>query len=167
MKVEELVRKLQLTEHPEGGYFGEIYRSTEEIDAGHFSDRYIGKRNLATSIYYLLGGNDFSAFHKLATDEIWHFYLGSPMLIHELTHESGMITTVLGTDFMLDQNPQYVVRSGQWFAAEPMDKKGYSLVGCTMAPGFDFQDFEMADQKSLTEEFAEYEQEIKRLTRTK
>jgi len=154
MKNSELIiEKLKLTPHPEGGYFRETYRS-EILIPGSFSG-VPAERNLSTSIYYLLEEKDISLFHRIKSDEIWHHYLGSSVILHCLG-ENGYFKVKIGSKIEESEIPQFTVRANIWFAAEVEDKESYALSGCTVAPGFDFNDFEMGDRNELIRQFPEY-----------
>ena len=157
------IGKLQLEAHPEGGYFRETYRSksliNEDLDANIFPNQ----RSYATAIYYLLEQGQFSAFHKIKSDELWHFYDGASLNIHVIYPDKTYQILNLGNEISTNQELQVVVPAGAWFASESTGS--YSLVGCTVSPGFDFKDFELADGKKLTQDFPEYNSIIQRLTR--
>ena len=156
------IEKLNLEKHPEGGWFKEIYRSEDIIPEHALPPDFKGPRNCSTSIYYLLEGEDFSSFHRIHSDEIWHYYAGfSPIEIISI-EQGKLIKHLLGNDPDSNQNLQIVVPKNTWFAAQLIDQKGYALAGCTVAPGFHFDDFEMADEK-LLEEFSHLENQIRRL----
>ena len=159
------VSALSLTPHPEGGFFKETYRSSDTIPAGAFGDRFSGSRNASTGIYYLLESGDFSAFHRIRSDEMWHFYAGGALELHVL-HEGRLQVTRIGRDVHAGESLQYVVPAGAWFAATPTDGTAYSLLGCTVSPGFDFADFEMADPTALSREYPEFAHVISRLSRS-
>ena len=143
------IEKLGLTRHPEGGWFKEIYRSEEWMfpDPVYFKQN--ASRNVCTSIYYLLEGNDFSAFHRIKSDEIWHYYTGTSAIEIIWIDHGQLRSFVLGVN---EKDAFHAVVPKQtWFAARLQNKNGFALVGCTVAPGFHFDDFEMADQKLLAE----------------
>lgn len=130
------IKHLQLEPHPEGGYYKRIYQAQDDVTCGE------RKRLAYTSIYYLLAGEDYSAWHRIKSDEIWHFYQGSPIIIYMM--ENGEVKAqTLGEDQF-----QFCVPGNTWFAAEVKDKTSFSLVGCTVAPGFDFEDFELAANRT-------------------
>ncbi len=162
---EKLINKLRLIPHPEGGFFKEVYRSEEVLDSVALPKRYEGSRNFSTSIYYLLNSKDFSAFHKLLSDEIWHFYFGSSLVVHIFNRNDEYKKVILGTDFEKDETPQLVIKKGSIFAAEIKDKNSFSLIGCTVAPGFDFKDFELCQKEKLMENYPDFTELIKRLTK--
>jgi len=162
---QSLITHLGLSQHPEGGYYKEVYRSEGEINAQSLGDPYQGNRNYATSIYFLLTSNAFSAFHKINQDEIWHFYQGSGIRIHSIAPTGKYTKTQLGHNFVKGETPQHIVPGGHWFAAEVIEKNSYGLVGCTVAPGFDFNDFQLAKRTDLIALFPEHKKEIIALTR--
>ena len=157
----KIVQLLQLEKHPEGGFFKEIYRSESESNFEGFE----GKRNVATGIYYLLEEDDFSAFHRIKSDETWHFYDGEPLEVIEIDQEGELQLTLIGNDLVMGDVPQHTVKAGNWFCARSRGK--YSLVGCTVYPGFDFQDFEMAERAKLLNTYPQYEDVIQLFTRDK
>ncbi len=150
------IRKLNLKAHPEGGYYREIYKSSREISTAR------GRRPESTAIYFLLKHPAFSAFHKIESDEIWHFYAGEDVVIWILSPKSKKLKKQrLGNRSGIFQA---VVPAGMWFGAS-LDKPGsYTLVGCTVAPGFDFKDFEMAQRKNLLKYFPSHLKVIRKLT---
>ena len=141
------IDKLGLKKHPEGGAFVETYRSPLIINCSEMGIQ--GSRNLATSIYFLLKSEGFSAFHRIKSDEAWHFYTGDPVLILEIDEEGQLQEQILGSNPEKNETFQHVVKAGRWFAAKVMAENSYSLVGCTVSPGFDFHDFELADRGNL------------------
>lgn len=159
------IDKLKLIKHPEGGYFREIYRSSEQIPGNSLPERFSGPRSFCTSIYYLLEGNDFSGFHRLSSDEIWHFYTGSSLAIHSINPQGILSQILLGNDFENGEVFQAVIPAGCWFAAKPNDPESFILIGCTVAPGFDFNDFELGSRGELIKKFPQYKQLIERFTR--
>ncbi len=160
-----LIKEFGLLPHPEGGYYKETYRSGELIDAAALPARFAGDRNFSTAIYFLLEEGDFSAFHRIKSDECWHFYAGDPLLVHVI-HLNGSLETVrLGNDIDKGHCFQYVVPAGCWFASEPTPGSVFCFVGCTVAPGFDFTDFEMANADQLIKQYPQYGEIIKRLCR--
>ncbi len=163
--MEEIISHLNLKPHPEGGYFRETYRSDNYINEDSLTSNYEGKRNYSTCIYFLLTSNIFSAFHRIQQDEIWHFYSGSPIRLHTISETGIHSEFIIGNDFAKEQVPQLVVTGGFWFGAEVINPNDYSLVGCTVAPGFDFADFELPTRQKLISLFPENEKIITRLTK--
>lgn len=164
-RIAQLIEQFSLLPHPEGGYFRENYRSSGEIKSTSLDSNYKGSRNYSTAIYFLLSSDTFSAFHKINQDEIWHFYEGSPIRLFTISEKGELAEHLIGSDFNKGQLPQLVVPGNHWFAAEILDPNSYAFVGCTVAPGFDFADFELADRKLLSEEFPQHSGLIHRLTR--
>ncbi len=158
------IKKLDLQPHSEGGYFRETYRSGETISKHALPERFDGDRVLSTCIYYLLKENQYSAFHTIQQDEIWHFYEGSPLTLHILNPNNSYRTITLGRDPETGESLQAIVEAGSWFAASVNDAASYSLVGCTVAPGFDFADFTMADRRELIKLFPDHRELIKKFT---
>lgn len=157
------INHLNLIQHPEGGYFREVYRSDEKHQSVSLPLRYEGDRNYSTSIYYLLDKKDYSAFHRLKSDEIWHFYSGTSMRIYIIDEKGELQGLRLGKDIESGDSLQIVLPKYQWFAAEVIDKKSYGLVGCTVSPGFDFNDFELAEKDKMIKEFPQHKDLITRL----
>ncbi|GAA4827248.1 cupin domain-containing protein [Algivirga pacifica] len=158
-----LVNRLNLQPHPEGGYYREIYRSALQLPQAVLPN-FNGNRAASTAIYYLLDGEAYSSFHKIKSDEAWHFYAGTTVLeVYELKVNGELLVHQLSND--PDQGDFFaVVEAGSWFAARLKNrgKEDYALVGCTVAPGFDFEDFELA-AKDLIEEYPQYEALIREL----
>jgi len=161
----QIIQKLDLHPHPEGGFFKETYRSEGVINTDSLDPIYHGERNYSTCIYFLLTSDVFSAFHRIRQDEIWHFYVGSPICLHEISKEGIYIKTIIGSDIENREVPQYVVSGGSWFGATVIRDDDYTLVGCTVAPGFDFLDFDLAGRTELMAEFPQHREIIIRLTR--
>jgi predicted cupin superfamily sugar epimerase len=162
---EQLINKLNLEKHPEGGYFRETYRSQISIPQSSLPSGFHSNRSLSTCIYFMLTSDEFSAFHKVNQDEAWHFYLGHPITLHMISPEGDYSKINIGNDFTADETPQFIVPAHYWFAAEVEDNNAFALVGCTVAPGFDFEDFELAEGQQLQNEFPEHSEVIHRLTR--
>ena len=157
-----LKQRLDLSELPEGGYFKETYRSDKTIILPSEID---GERSISTSIYYLLDGTHFSAFHRLVSDEIWHFYVGSSVTLYIIGETENLSEMKLGNNIEKGEQFQIQVRAGSWFAATVNDKSSYALLGCTVSPGFDYLDFELGDRKKLVERYPQHRSIIERLTR--
>ena len=162
-KAQKYVKQLQLKKHPEGGYFKEVYRSGERILPTHLPKRYKSSRNFSTSIYFLLEGRQFSSFHLLQSDELWHFYDGSSVLLYIINQKGELTVKKLGRD--QDSELQLTIEKQNWFAAELEDKKLFGLFGCTVSPGFEFDDFEMEKRDDLIKKFPHHFALIKRLTK--
>jgi predicted cupin superfamily sugar epimerase len=163
MRAEDWIKHLQLLPHPEGGFYKETYRSEgfvkmESSPNGHL-------RNYSTGIYFLLVDNNFSAFHRIASDEMWHYYAGHTLELFEIDEDGVLLRTLIGIDISAGAVPQYVVKAGNWFASRVLSQQGFVLTGCTVSPGFDFHDFEMADRNELIVNYPQHAAEITALTR--
>ena len=164
MNAEYWIEKLKLEPHPEGGFFRQTYKS-DLLIAREALPGFPGARAASTAIYFLLEGKNFSAFHRLRSDELWHFYAGSPLAVHMIEPAGSYSSILLGSDPEAGQTFQAVVRAGCWFASHVADWKLWALVGCTVAPGFEFADFEMAKRGQLSAQYPEHREMIQRLTR--
>lgn len=160
-----LIQELELNAHPEGGFYKETYRSEGSISENHLPEKFKGDRNYCTSIYFLLSSTDFSAFHKINQDETWHFYEGSSITIHQISPEGIYSKIILGNNLLEKEMFQYTVKGGFWFGATVNKTNSYTLVGCTVAPGFDFNDFELANRIELQKKFPNHKRIIEELTR--
>jgi predicted cupin superfamily sugar epimerase len=159
------IDKLELSSHVEGGYFKETYRSVEYIDKNELPERFNGDRSFCTAIYFLLHNNDFSAFHCIKQDELWHFYIGAPLMLHIIDGQGTYSQIKLGTNLDDGEVLQAMVQHGSWFGANLQTPDSFALVGCTVAPGFDFDDLEIARRDVLVKLFPEHRQIIEQLTR--
>jgi uncharacterized protein len=159
------IERLHLTPHPEGGHFRETYRSAERIDGAHLPARYGGPRAPSTAIYYLLRAGEISTLHRIKSDEMWHFYAGGPLLISAIHPDGERRDFALGPDPDAGQSWQVVVPAGAWFGAALAPGAAYALVGCTVAPGFEFADFELADGQALAQRYPQHAGLIAELTR--
>lgn len=157
------IEKLGLAPHPEGGYFRQTYKS-DLIVAGH-PQHHGEPRAASTAIYFLLEGENFSAFHRLRSDEMWHFYAGSALMVHVIEPSGAHSTLMLGRVPEVGQAFQGLVPAGSWFASHVWDWKSWALVGCTVAPGFEFDDFEIGKREELLRQFPQHGKIIRRLTR--
>ncbi|WP_109437121.1 cupin domain-containing protein [Aquimarina sp. AU119] len=164
-KVEEIVDRLEMNSHPEGGYYKETYRSESMIPQHVLGEGFTGARNYSTAIYFLLTSNNFSAFHRIKQDEIWHYYEGSSLYVHVIDPNGKYKRYSVGINLDQEELPQLVVPAGCWFASSVKNKDSYSLVGCTVAPGFDFSDFELAERSALIKEYPKYKEIITQFTR--
>lgn len=153
------INRLQLQPHPEGGYYREVYRSA--IQVGREGESNI--KQACTTIYYLLAGEDHSAFHRLKSDEIWYFHKGQPLHIHVIDQMGKLITHELSDTATGELS--VVIPPNVWFGAELPGKSGFTLVSCAVAPGFDFAEFEMADTKTLAAECPQHQDIIVKLSR--
>ena len=161
----EIIEKFKLSPHPEGGWFRETYRSVSSFQINELPASFNGKRSFSTAIYFLLEKNNFSAFHKIKSDECWHFYAGGPIDIFMIHPNGDFELVTLGADIEKGELFQFVVPANTWFASKPSPDTDFCLVGCTVSPGFDFDDFELAEASSLCMEFPQHETIIRSLCR--
>ncbi|HAY33239.1 MAG TPA: cupin domain-containing protein [Ignavibacteria bacterium] len=157
-------QKLEMKPHPEGGFFKEVYRSDLSIKKEHLPGEFRGDRNISTSIYYLLSENDRSRFHRILSDELWHFYDGGTLLIFEIDSYGLLKVNRLGLNADEGDLPQVVITAGNWFGAVLLNKDSYCLAGCTVSPGFHFEDFQLADREELLKTYPEHSDIINLLT---
>lgn len=155
LSADELVARLGLKPHPEGGFYKETYRSTETLVLPR------GRRSVCTAILYLLPEGGFSALHRIKSDELWFHHAGGDMVVAELAPDGTLRETVLGPG----KEPQHVVPAGAWFGAYAPRGSGFSLVSCTVSPGFDFADFEMGSRADLLKAFPSRRAVVEKLTR--
>lgn len=160
------VDRLSLIEHPEGGYYRSTYKSDVILPPGALPPRFKSARPAATSTYFLLDAEDFSALHRLHSDELWHFYAGSALVVHIIESNGRYSEIVLGSEPESGEAFQGVVEAGCWFGASLKDRKSFALVGCDVAPGFDFADFELAKRADLIRLFPQHRALIEALTRS-
>jgi predicted cupin superfamily sugar epimerase len=168
---EDWIRSLRLAPHPEGGFFRECYRAPGTIPRDALPADFSGPRSYFTVIYFLLRAGEFSSFHRIRSDESWHFHQGAPLTIHELRSDGTLAHRTLGV--AVGAEPVLVVPAGSWFGASltgtfdrgESGNPPYSLVSCGVAPGFDFEDFELATRQDLRSRFPEHRTWIERLTR--
>ncbi|GAB4269334.1 MAG: cupin domain-containing protein [Candidatus Rifleibacteriota bacterium] len=160
-----LIEKLQLERHPEGGYYREIYRSNGLIPASALAESHSGIRPFLTSIYFMLEPGDVSSLHRLKSDEIWYFHAGSSLSIHIIFPDGRYEKLCLGPDIESGQSYQQIVPAGCWFGATVNSENEPSLVGCAVAPGFDFADFEMAEKEKMLRDFPQHKDLIEMLCR--
>ncbi|MFD2932244.1 cupin domain-containing protein [Spirosoma flavum] len=168
------VQTFNMQPHPEGGYFAETYRSAETISQSDLPSRFGGTRSFCTAIYFLLESHHVSAFHRIKSDEIWHFYAGSPLEIFVISSTGELTIIRLGNNPEQGEVFQAVVPAGCWFGSKPavdsdaLDSLAvgvnFSFVGCTVAPGFDFADFDMANRSTLLADFPQHQATIESLT---
>ena len=161
----EWIDRLRLAPHPEGGWFRETYRADEEIAAAALPARFGGVRAFSTAIYFLLDAPAVSALHRIRSDEVWHFYRGDALTVFTIAADGVLGTSRLGADPGHGETFQLVVRGGTWFGAALDRDDAFALVGCTVAPGFDFADFELAERAELIARFPQHRAMIERLTR--
>lgn len=162
---EQIIRQFDLQPHPEGGWYKQSYKSHETIPGHALPERFTGDRAFSTAIYFLLTGGDFSAFHKIKSDECWHFYSGDPLNIYMINKNGELQIITLGNDFEKGHLFQFVVPANHWFAGRPASGSRHCFVGCTVAPGFDFDDFELANANELSLKYPRHQQIISQLCR--
>jgi predicted cupin superfamily sugar epimerase len=157
------INHLDLSPHPEGGYYRVTYKADLNIARSALPSSYQGDRSASTAIYFLLDEGNFSAFHRIASDEVWHFYAGSSLVVYVIDAEGNYSELQLGGGS--GEVFQAVVKAGCWFASRVKDAVGFALVGCTVAPGFDFADFELGVRGELIRSFPAHRKLIEELTR--
>lgn len=165
MTVETLVKELDLLPHPEGGYYKETYRSEGKVAQTCLPSDFKGARNMATAIYFLIDKGNFSALHKIKSDETWHFYYGDALEVIEINEQGILTITQLGTNILEGETFQYTVKANTWFGSRVSENGSFSLVGCTVYPGFDFNDFKLANREDLINLFPKHKNIIVELTR--
>lgn len=163
-KAKAYIKKLQLKPHPEGGYYKELYRAGELILPDHLPTRFKSSRTFSTSIYFLLEGKQISTFHRLKADELWHFYDGSTLIIYIIDESGELRKLKLGSNVEDGEMFQVQIKNNNWFGAELLDKSSYALIGCTVSPGFEFEDFELGDKIELSKKYPEHKNIILKLT---
>ena len=159
------ITKLQLTAHIEGGAYTRTYTSDLIISQDQLPSNFTGPRPVSTAIYFLLKKDQFSAMHRIASDELWHFYYGDPLLVFEIDAAGNLTEHLLGNNPENNGHFQCVVKAGSWFGSKIKDGGDYSLVGCTVSPGFDFADFELGERDVLLKLYPQHAEIIERLTR--
>jgi predicted cupin superfamily sugar epimerase len=164
-RIKQLIAQYDLQPHPEGGWYKQTYKSNELIKAEVLPKRFTGDRAFSTAIYYLLEQGSFSALHRIKSDECWHFYAGDPLLIYVIKQNGELEIISLANDLESGQTCQYVVPANSWFASRPAPGSEYCLVGCTVSPGFEFEDLELADANELSAKYPQHEKIIKELCR--
>jgi len=158
------IERLSMETHPEGGYYKEVYRSNENIPEEALPARYNGERSFATAIYFLLNEDNVSSFHRIQSDETWHFYQGTTLELFVLDEQGNLERFLLGTDFDQGERLQITIPKNHWFGSRVIDHSTYALLGCTVAPGFHFDDFELAERGALIQQFPQHERIISELT---
>ncbi|MBC2769519.1 cupin domain-containing protein [Pusillimonas sp. 7-48] len=160
--VDHLVTRLNMQPHPEGGYYSETYRAVDQVR--RVSDDAV--RASSTAIYYLLSDGAWSTWHRITSDEVWHFYAGSPLNVYVLGADGRLDIHKLGNPLTHEQcTYQAVVPAGCWFAAALETPDSYALAGCTVAPGFEFSEFELANTAELLAAYPQHAETIRRLAR--
>lgn len=158
----KIIEKLDLKPHVEGGYHKRTYQSATPLKCNNKI------RRINTAIYYLLEGNEFSAWHRLKSDEIWHYYCGDDLLVHQINENGVLSSTLLGNMLeSLDAQPQCIILANTWFSAELVSPEAFVLIGCTVSPGFDYDDFEMGERNQLINTYPQHKDLIIRLTKNR
>jgi len=159
------IEKLQLIRHIEGGSYSSTYTAGLVLPKEQLPEGFHGPRPASTAIYFLLDKNQFSAMHRIAADEVWHFYYGGPLQVYEIDASGQLTIHLLGNNPANNESFQCVVKAGSWFGAVPAPGTEYALVGCTVAPGFHFDDFELAERTALLQQYPQHAGVIEMLTR--
>jgi predicted cupin superfamily sugar epimerase len=157
------IEHLKLQQHPEGGFYKETYRSAGFIGGNCLPKEFSGDRNFSTSIYFLLRSVDRSCFHRIKSDELWHYHAGSSLTLF-LLNANGLRKLVLGSNPEKNESLQIIIPANTWFGALVNEPESYVLSGCTVSPGFDFADFEMGNRNALLKQFPQHQSLIERLT---
>jgi predicted cupin superfamily sugar epimerase len=168
LTAQQIISALQLRPHPiEGGHFRETYRASGMVPASLLPPGYPpeGSRSLGTSIYYLLTPETFSEMHRLPTEEVFHFYLGGPVRMLQLMADGSGREVIIGPDILVGQQPQVIVPAGVWQGSALEPGVEFALLGATMAPGFDYADYEQGRSADLVARYLAYGDAIRRLTR--
>jgi uncharacterized protein len=167
MTAEEVKKLLGLAPHPrEGGWYVRTYEAGELVDAAAFADgRYVGARRTGTAIYYLLEQETFSEMHRLRSDEVFHFYAGDAVEMLQLREGGGEAVVILGNDLLRGERPQVVVERGVWQGSMLVEGGRWALLGCTVSPGFEFEDYETGERGWLCARWPEFVEKIAALTR--
>jgi len=148
----------------EGGFYRETYRAKGEVPGGALSD-HDGSRNYSTAIYYLVTPTEFSALHKLPQDEIFHFYLGDPVEMIQIDPNGDLKRIIIGNDIVGGQRPQVIAPGNTWQGTRLVGGGKWALLGTTVAPGFDFKDFQISSRSDLVERYPQHKNDIERFTR--
>ena len=159
------IQHLKLEKHPEGGAYARVYTSSLQLKRSALPKDFNGDRAVCTHIYYLLQQNEFSTFHRIQSDELWHFYDGDALKIYEIDKDGNLTEHLLGLEIEKAQSPFCVVKGGNWFAAELITDSNYALVGCTVSPGFDFAEFKIGEKEKLISQYPQHKELIERFTK--
>jgi len=163
--VSVLIQQYGLEPHPEGGWYKQTYKSNEQIAADALPERFGSNRAFSTAIYFLLEKGNFSAFHRIKSDECWHFYAGDLLLIYIIQQDGDLKVVSLGKELEKGQSFQHMVPANCWFASRPAPGSAYCFVGCTVSPGFEFNDLELADATDLSVVYPQHKSIIEELCR--
>lgn len=159
------ISHLNLQPHPEGGFYSEIYKSKSYIPEKLTEGKFNGKRSYMTSIYFLLSYDNFSAFHRLKQDELWSFHAGSSINVHIIDEDGTYSKNKVGLKLHEGETPQFLIKAGQWFSYNVEEPNGFTVVGCAVAPGFEFADFELGYRDQLIKKYPHLKDIITRYTR--
>ena len=166
MTADEVKQLLQLSPlEPEGGFFRETYRSRWHVSEEYLPEGTHGSRSIATAIYFLITPDTFSALHRMPGTEIFHFYLGDPVIMLQLQRDGSTQRITLGHDLAGGQQPQVVVRGGVWQGSRLAAGGKWALMGTTMSPGFDYADFHIGDRQQLSAQYPKVAEMIRQYTR--
>jgi predicted cupin superfamily sugar epimerase len=154
------IEALDLLPHPEGGHYRETWRAPLAVEAAGFD----GPRSASTAIWFLLRAGERSLLHRIRSDEVWHLYDGGPLALHVIRPDGTHEAITLGREPGLGRLPQAVVPAGAWFGALPAEGADWALVGCTVAPGFEFEDLELASRRALVTRFPQHREVVHALT---
>lgn len=161
----DIIDALGMEPHPEGGYFCEVYRSKGEVPGAVLGNMFnCESRSFSTAIYFLLEKGNFSAFHRIKSDELWHHYEGVGLEVLVIRADGRLETLRLGKNIAAGERPMHIAPGGCWFASRVVEE-GFALVGCTVSPGFDFADFELASRDQLVSSYPQHQEVIEALTR--
>lgn len=167
LTADQVIERLQLVPLTiEGGYFRETYRAPLQLRADSLPSTYGGDRNASTAIYYLLTPDTFSAIHIVKSDEAFHFYAGDPVEMLQLRPDVSSRIVIIGNDLAAGHEPQHIVPAGVWQGCRLVPGGNWALLGCTVAPGFDYADFQLGDRQTLTALHPEHACLIDALTKT-
>lgn len=166
MNAQDIIKLLNLQPHPEGGFFKETYRSNEFIDSSALPKRYVGNRVVSTCIYYLLTPDSYSAMHRVKSDELFHFYLGDTVEMLQLLPQGTSKVIKLGSNLLDGEHLQVPVPQNTWQGCRLVSGGQFALMGATVAPGFEYQDFELATQAELVGLYPDHSELLKQLTRS-
>jgi predicted cupin superfamily sugar epimerase len=168
LTAEEVIKKLDLRPLPdEGGYYRQTYKSDMEFPTNGFGVDSDSMRRISTAIYFLETPDSFSALHRIRSDEVYHFYAGDPVDMIQIDDSGILSRFILGSDILNNQSPQLVVPKGKWQASRLKAGGRWALMGSTVAPGFEFEDFELADRDRMRLQFPQLSQDLRSFTRAK
>lgn len=162
---EDIIKKLNMSPLPqEGGYYNETYRSPLRVSKDALAQLYPGDRDASTCIYYLITQETFSSLHRIIGDEIFHFYLGDPVEMVQIYADGSHEVIPMGSDVLGGMHPQVVVKGGVWQGLRLVEGGAFALMGTTVAPGFEFEDFEVGDREALTKKYPQHAELIRKYT---